>query len=384
MRISKLLDLLERVESEMASFYYHQYENHLEYKQVADFFLSMHQEENSHVQFVRMERRIMESAPKVFKEARINLSEINATLKKIAWLKTADLSFTELVNHIYHFENSEAERYWITALKDTNPELRNFLMQLSVGFGAHADKVAGFARSVAVELKPAENDFRGHTRVGYKETVLINGTRSAKGVDMSEGGMFLMSDGAFAPGESITVQFPLEERFLTLTAVIQYELEAVGIGIQFSGLETEDRDAIRRYVARNILEPAPNTKKRVLLVGGRLSPNCNVQYFSHALTYAGHKAIAISTIPDALSALRKGMDLSCLVLMVEAVADPSFFLLRFVRSVAHYQDLPVIAVAGLQEKGLREALTSQGVNVQLDVSIATPKRLLEEIEKIPS
>jgi CheY-like chemotaxis protein len=382
MDIYKLLDLLERVETNVSALYKKLQEDHYLNKEAADFFLGMHFEEESHVQFIRMERRIIQAAPKVFKDTQVNLSEINSLLENVANLKTGKLELPALLGRVYGIESSQAEKYLIDALKDSNDELRDFLIQLSATFDTHAEKVSAFARKIGVQIEKIENRHLRKARVGYGEKVLVNRSESVKGVDISERGMFLLTPRIFRTGESISVQFSVLQNSITADAVVQYMIEAVGIGIQFTGLQEREQELISGYVAQRIEEQGLDKQKRLLLVGNAREAGLDVRFYVHELISAGYKVVDISGFEDAVSSLRKGMDLSCIILAIESDTDPNYFLLRFLPTVDRYRNVPVIVMTNNPPKELREALIRSGVLRLLTRSTTSPKRLTEEVNSV--
>ncbi len=382
MDIYKVLDLLERVESEVSSLYKKLHDDHQLNKEAADFFLELHFEEESHVQLVQMERRIIQAAPKVFKEIQINLSEINSLLETVANLRNMKLDLPALIGRIYAVECSQSEKYLINALQDANDELREFLVQMSSTFNAHAEKVAAFAAKIGVQIEEIENRYLRKTRVGYGEQILINESEAAKGVDVSEGGMFFLSGRPFQNGDRVSVQFPVSGTSIAADAVVQYLISGVGAGVRFMNIREKDLALIRRYVTQRIEEKGLDKQKKLLLVGFAHEAGRDVRFYSQELIGGDYKVIEISSFEEAVSSLRKGVDISCIILMIENNADPNYYLLQFLPTVDRYKNIPVVVITNNQQKEFREALLRLGVIKQLARSTTTPKRLREEVAVI--
>jgi len=382
MDIYKVLDLIERVESELSSLYKKLHDDQRLNKEAADFFLGLHFEEESHIQLIHMERRIIQAAPKVFKEIQINLSEINSLLETVANLRNTKLELPVLIGRIYAIECSQAEKYLINALQDANDELRDFLTQMSATFDAHAEKVAAFAVKIGVQIEAIENRYLRKARVGYGEQVLINRSESVKGVDLSEGGMFLLSGRLFQAGDRISMQFPVSETPIAADAVVQYLISGVGVGVRFINIRARELELIRKYVAQRIEEKGLAKQKRLLLVGSARETGRDVRFYSQELIGGGYKVIDISSFEEAVSSLRKDMDISCIILMIESNADSNYFLLQFLPTMDRYKNIPVVVITNNQQKEFREALLRFGVIKQLARSTTSPKRLLEEVNTI--
>ena len=68
--------------------------------------------------------------------------------------------------------------------------------------------------------------------------------------DISLGGMFIETTAPLPVGSLLTVRFNLnnKDRVVTATAHVAYHVEKMGMGILFTEIGPEDRDAIREYV----------------------------------------------------------------------------------------------------------------------------------------
>ena len=68
--------------------------------------------------------------------------------------------------------------------------------------------------------------------------------------DIGPGGMFIETTATFPVGSYLTVRFNLNnlDRVITVTAQVTYYVENMGMGVLFSEIEPEDREAIQAYV----------------------------------------------------------------------------------------------------------------------------------------
>jgi c-di-GMP-binding flagellar brake protein YcgR len=73
--------------------------------------------------------------------------------------------------------------------------------------------------------------------------------------DISPGGMFIETTAGFPVGTYLTVRFNLDnmDRVVTATAQVTYHVEKLGMGVLFSEIEPNDRDAIQKYVEAGLL-----------------------------------------------------------------------------------------------------------------------------------
>jgi hypothetical protein len=377
MDIYKLLDLLETIERGTSDLYRALQEQHRTNKEAADFFLNLHLEEEAHVQIVRMERRIVKAAPKAFVEPQVNLSEINSLLESIQDLKAQRLELPDVIARIYTIESCMAEKYLIDALKDTNDEIRDFLLQLGGTCSVHFEKVAAFARTLGVQSDEIENRALRKPRVPYPEKVTIDGSLSVRAVDISEGGMFLLTGRNVPEGATVSLQFSLHHVPIRTDAVVQFVLENLGIGLQFSGLQDRNRELIAQYVLQRIEERGLEKQKRVLLVGGARQNGREMRMYMHELIAAGFKVVEVSGFEDALQFLKKRRELDGVVFSIESETDINYYLLNFLCTMDFYQGLRMLVLSNNQGGEFREALTRKGVLPILPRLSTSPKRLAE-------
>jgi len=382
MNIYKALDVLEKIETGLSDLYLKLHGDHRLNKEAADFFMGMHLEEESHAQTVRMERRIVQASPKSFREPQINFSEINSLMESIDNLKTSKLELPDLIARIYGIESSLGERYLIDAIKDTNEDLHDFLMQLGDSLTHHVDKVASFAGILGVNIEGLQNRYLRKARVSYAEKVMLNNTLSVRGVDISEGGMFLLAGRTYPPGETLSLQFNVLQVPITTKAKVQFIVDGVGMGVMFEGMPESDKELIARFVAQWIEEKGLEKQKRLLLVGNPTLVGQDVRIYMNNLLGAGYKVVDLSGFEETLNFLRKGLDLSCLVLSLDNETNVNYYLLQVLKTLDRYKNLPVLVLTNNQNKDFRATLTRNGVTKLLDKTTASPKRLTEEINAL--
>jgi uncharacterized protein (TIGR02266 family) len=75
--------------------------------------------------------------------------------------------------------------------------------------------------------------------------------------DISPGGMFIETTVPLPVGTLLTVRFNLnnKDRVVTATAQVAYQVEKMGMGILFTEIDPEDRDAIQEYVKSVAVPP---------------------------------------------------------------------------------------------------------------------------------
>ena len=379
MDINKVLALLEKVESAFSGLYKKLHEDFRHDTAAAQFFFNMHMDEESHLSIVRMEQRIVRASPKVFREPKVNLSEINSCLDNVEKLKREKLALPELVERLYSLEHSSAASYFIDAIQDTNEDLKEFLLNLGDTCVVHRERVASFARSLGITIEDVEKGQSRKARVGFSDKVTINSSMAVRGVDISEGGMFLLTGRSFPAGDALTLQFTLLQVPVNVRAVVQFNIEGVGMGVNFTDLAEKELELIAQYVERHIHEQGPEKEKRVLLVGNSDLGDRGTRSYTNGLLGEGFKVVDISGFEETVTALRKGMDLSCIVITFETELDTNYYIYYYLSTLDQYKNIPVLVLMNSQDKRFREKLVRRGRVKLLSKITTSPKRLIEEV-----
>lgn len=380
MDINKVLALLEKVEGAFSGLYKKLHEDFQHDKTAAQFFFNMHMDEESHLSIVHMEQRIVRASPKVYREPKVNLSEINSCLDNIDKLKREKLGLPELVERLYSLEHCSASSYFIDAIQDTNEDLKEFLLNMGDTCAVHRERVVSFARDLGIKIDDAEKNHSRKVRVGYSDKVTINASIAVRGVDISEGGMFLLTGRSFPIGDPLFLEFTVLQVPITAKAVVQFNIEGVGMGVNFTDIADMDRELIARYVDEHIHEKVQEKDKRVLLVGNADLSDRGTRSYTNGLLASGLKVVDISGFEEAVTALRKGMDLSCLVITFETELDTNYYIYYYLTTLDQYKDLPVLVLTNTQNKLFREKLVSQRRVRLLSRITTSPKRLIEEVK----
>jgi CheY-like chemotaxis protein len=122
-------------------------------------------------------------------------------------------------------------------------------------------------------------------------------------------------------------------------------------------------------------------QKRILLVGSPRLAGGDVRIYVTSLLGAGYKVVDVSGFDETLNFLRKGVELSCIILSIESETDANYYLLQFLPTMDRYRNLPVLAVTNNQKKEFREMLIRKGVKKLLDRPYTSPKRMTEEVNE---
>jgi PilZ domain len=85
-------------------------------------------------------------------------------------------------------------------------------------------------------------------RVPCNIDCVINDSVICKAVDISEGGMYMLSDHFFTQGSIITVSIHFKDKKIDIRAKIKHCNEGVGMGLMFIGLDDTIKTEIRELL----------------------------------------------------------------------------------------------------------------------------------------
>jgi Tfp pilus assembly protein PilZ len=77
---------------------------------------------------------------------------------------------------------------------------------------------------------------------------VINDSIVCQAFDISEGGMYVLTDQTFKPGTKIKISLLFSNETIEIQAKVKYCHEGVGIGIMFIDLDDELKDRIKELV----------------------------------------------------------------------------------------------------------------------------------------
>lgn len=261
MEAIKALELIEQMELNLGDMYTKLRTKFSGDKELEDFFYQLHLEELDHANLARMQKRVVRAKPSDFGEVQLNFTDFNKT----TYLMTMILAMprdkiNEILVQCYLVECSLVEQYVIAALRDSNKEMRQLLDILSRGFRDHLAKLAVRVKDLGTDLSNYDS-VRLFPRVSFSGRVMINEKTSAKSVDISESGMFLLTAQTFPEGTNIMLSFPIGNDMVAAQAVVRYSVPNAGIGLLFSELSERQRALIREFV-EDSLQKISNDSQR--------------------------------------------------------------------------------------------------------------------------
>jgi Tfp pilus assembly protein PilZ len=89
---------------------------------------------------------------------------------------------------------------------------------------------------------------RKKERIQCNIVLKINNSILCNAFDISEGGMYVLTDQSFKPGTVIKISLLFRHEILEIQSKVKYCHEGVGIGIMFIDLDNEMKDKIKELV----------------------------------------------------------------------------------------------------------------------------------------
>ncbi len=211
-------------------------------------------------------------------------------------------------------------------------------------------------------------------RVPYADNVLINGLILVKGIDISEGGMYVHTGRKFATGDIIRISFRLAATDLDLMAQVMTCQESIGMGLKFLNLSPFARKAVTDYIAGS----GEKTSTTVLVVeDNETSRRMN----KSKLVLDGFAVMEASNGIEALKVIQESTpDLIVLDLYMEGM--DGFKVLSFLKADERYRDIPVMVLSARGEKAEIEKAIAMGANAFLVKMMTSPIKLSEAVKKM--
>ncbi len=98
-----------------------------------------------------------------------------------------------------------------------------------------------------MEIENREKE-RELLRVPFKGDILINGNVKAKGIDITQDGLYVASDKSFKFGSDLIVTFLVLGKKLTVKAIVTHSESQIGLGLKFDNLKKDQKEIINKYI----------------------------------------------------------------------------------------------------------------------------------------
>ena len=219
-------------------------------------------------------------------------------------------------------------------------------------------------------------DQRVYTRVPFSEDVMLNNSVKAKGIDISEGGLFVHGRN-FTPGSTLSVSFKLGSLDFNLKVKVSNSQMSVGVGLTFIDLDDDQRCSIRSFVETYARDTLASRKRKVLLVEDTESIR---RMYKSRLVCDGYFVVEATDGVAALAKLEQNLpDVVVLDLYMEGMNG--FKVLSYMKGHPAMKGIPVIV---LSARGLPDDLNramSLGAEGFLVKMVTSPAKLSQYLER---
>jgi CheY-like chemotaxis protein len=222
-------------------------------------------------------------------------------------------------------------------------------------------------------------DKREHTRVPFSEEVMINGSSRVRGIDISEGGLFV--HGRDIPeGQLLNVSFMLDFCRLTVKVKVSNAQMSVGVGLTFIDLDESQKRTISSFVEKYAKDTLVARKKKVLLVeDNETSRRMN----KSRLVRDGFFVIEACDGIDAIAKLDQCLpDLVVLDLNMDRMNG--FKVLSFLKGNSVMKEIPVVVLSVVSLDADIDRVMSLGAECFLPKMVTSPAKLSEFVTKFLS
>ena len=89
---------------------------------------------------------------------------------------------------------------------------------------------------------------RKHERFTFIEDILVDGTKSCRTTDVSEGGLFISAIQSFESGDVMEVSIPAKSEKIIAKAQVRYCQPGIGMGIAFIEADEDLRTKIKELI----------------------------------------------------------------------------------------------------------------------------------------
>jgi CheY-like chemotaxis protein len=229
-------------------------------------------------------------------------------------------------------------------------------------------------------LRKGTKDQRIHGRIRFQENITINGTIMVKGIDISEGGLYVHTGRSFLHGSVVSISFPLINRELTVDAKVQHNQAGIGMGLRFVGLTDQQKKMITEFLDFMASRHEELTAERatVLLVEDNdLSRRMN----KSKLLFEGFLVAEASATMEALKLLNVHLP-DIIVLALYSNENDAIQLLSLIRTTPEWKQIPVIVLSTCGTRDAHNRARKSGVDEFLIKMNTSPAKLTETVNTI--
>lgn len=226
-----------------------------------------------------------------------------------------------------------------------------------------------------MKLPPEERDKR---RVLIQKDVIINEAVMAHALDISEGGMYISTQGEFLEGAIVDIKLEINDHPIKVKAIVQHSEPGIGIGVKFINLSPEGFTLIKKFIEQAEDVSKLKVGRKILLVDD--SPQSRAIY-RNKLNMEGFTVIEASNGVEALRYLREtNPDLVILDLWMEGI--DGFKILQLMQLNSELKGIPVIVLSARSVPADIQKAIALGARDYLPKMTTTPLKLSEKVKEI--
>ena len=212
----------------------------------------------------------------------------------------------------------------------------------------------------------------------WEEDILVNGTSKANALDISEDGMYIVTESDLPSGTVLNMAFKIHEMPIKVKAIVQHSQPGIGMGVKFIDLTGDQILLIRRYVNHMKEIAAKKAEKKVLLMDDDAQSRAS---FRSKLSLEGYIVIEATNGIETLKHLQDlSPDLVIMDLWMEGM--DGFKILQLMQQDTELKDIPVIILSARTIPVDIHRATALGASECLSKTTTTPLNLVEKVREL--
>jgi len=223
---------------------------------------------------------------------------------------------------------------------------------------------------------------RREKRIPFREDILVNGTTICKGIDISEGGLYIYTDRLFAKNSTIQVTLPFKDKKIIIKAIVQHNQPGIGIGVKFFDLNDMQKAIIQELNKVLLDESAKligiHERKKILLIEDN---DIARQINKNRLSLEGFFVIEARDGIEAMNLLKKQTP-DLIIFDLDMKTMDGFKLLSIFKISPQWKNIPVIVFSSRGTKDVIEKVIQAGADEFLSKMVTSPSKLSETAKAI--
>lgn len=219
---------------------------------------------------------------------------------------------------------------------------------------------------------------RKQERVDVSYDVLINNVLKCKGLNLSEGGMYVHTGRSFRVSSIVEAAVRLKGTLVKIKARVQHAQEGVGMGLMFINPDDKLKALIKEHISAVLDGSLEPEKKKVLLVDDTESAR---RMNKSRLILDGFEVVEAGDGLEAMGVLY-GKTVDAVVLDLQMEKMDGFKVLASIQQTPRLQGLPVLVVSAKNLPEYVNKAMSLGATAFLPKITTSPMKLSEKLKEI--